>query len=115
MSSGKKLWRLDFNQIIPQEAARTFFRYNGKYKGMYQAFAVLLKDKATGRKRGKRYFGDIIALRVVDFENAMTAGVTKIPWKVLEKIQKRITGEIPSVVKVLFDITPKPPSTIEYI
>jgi len=41
--------------------------------------------------------------------------VTEIPWELLKKIQKRIVAEIPSVNKVLYDLTPKPPSTIEYI
>lgn len=86
-----------------------------KYKGMYQAFPVLLKDKATGIINRKRKFGDIVAIRSVDSKDAMTAEVTKIPFKVLQKMQKKITREIPSVVKVLFDLTPKPPSTIEYI
>ena len=81
----------------------------------FQAFAVLFEDKATGKRKGERQFGDIISIRSVESEDAMTARVTKIPWKVLSKIQRRITQEIPSVIKVLFDITPKPPSTIEYI
>jgi len=81
----------------------------------FQAFAVLLKDRATGVKNGKRIFGEIVAVRSVDSKDALTAKVTRIPFDVLEKIQKRITFEIPQVVKVLFDITPKPPSTIEYI
>jgi len=81
----------------------------------FQAFAVLMKDRATGMVEGKRVFGDIIVVRSVESKNAMTASVSRIPWEVLEKIQKRITKEIPSVTKVLFDITPKPPSTIEYI
>ena len=81
----------------------------------FQAFAVLLKDKATGIKNKKRAFGNIIAIRAVDSGDAMTATVTKIPWEGLQKIQKRITSKIPSVVKIVFDITPKPPSTIEYL
>lgn len=81
----------------------------------FQCFAVLLKDKATGVKKGKRIFGDIIAVRSVDSQDAMTATVTKISWPILEKIQKKICRQIPSVVKVVFDMTPKPPSTIEYI
>lgn len=81
----------------------------------FQCFAVLLKDRATGLKKGKRAFGEIIVLRSVESEDAMTATVTKIPWEILMRIQKRITIEIPSVVKAVFDITPKPPSTIEYI
>ena len=81
----------------------------------FQAFAVLMKDRATGTVGGKRAFGHIVVVRSVESKNAMTASVSRIPWEVLEKIQKRITDEIPSVTKVLFDITPKPPSTIEYI
>mgnify|MGYP001155470410 CR=1 FL=1 len=81
----------------------------------FQAFAVLMKDRATGTVGGKRVFGNIIVLRSVESKDAMTASVSRIPWEILDRIQKRITEEIPSVTKVLFDITPKPPSTIEYI
>ena len=81
----------------------------------FQAFAVLLSDRATGIKNGKRAFGNIIVIRSVESENAMTAQPTRIPYNILKKIQKRIVREIPEVVKVLYDITPKPPSTIEYI
>ncbi|MCX7994431.1 MAG: glutamine-hydrolyzing GMP synthase [candidate division WOR-3 bacterium] len=81
----------------------------------FQAFAVLLSDRATGIVNGKRAFGKIIVIRSVESKNAMTATPTRIPYKILEKIQKRIVREIPEVIKVLYDITPKPPSTIEYI
>lgn len=81
----------------------------------FQAFAVLLSDNATGIKEGKRIFGNIIVIRSVDSRDAMTALVTKIPWKVLQKIQKKITTEITSVIRVLYEFTPKPPATIEYI
>jgi GMP synthase (glutamine-hydrolysing) len=84
----------------------------------FQAFAVLLSDKATGvtgTEEGKRLFGDMIAIRSVESRDAIRADVTEIPWELLRKIQKRIVDEIPSVMKVLYDLTPKPPSTIEYI
>jgi GMP synthase (glutamine-hydrolysing) len=81
----------------------------------FQALAVLLNDKATGMKNKKRVFGNIIVIRSVESKDAMTASVTKVPWQILEKIRDRILSEIPEVIKVLFDITPKPPSTIEYI
>ncbi len=81
----------------------------------FQAFAVLLSDKATGVEGGRRKFGDIIVIRAVDSEDAMTAKPTRIPWRRLEEIRDRILVEQPSVVKVLYDLTPKPPSTIEYI
>jgi len=81
----------------------------------FQAFAVLFGDKATGLEGEGRAFGDIIAIRSVDSKDALTASVTNVPWEKLNTLQSRITSEIPSVVKVVFDITPKPPSTIEYI
>jgi len=65
--------------------------------------------------KGKRLLGQIIVIRSVDSQDAITASPTKIPWQTLVKITQRITGEIPGVVKVLYDLTPKPPSTIEYI
>lgn len=81
----------------------------------FQAFAVLLNDRATGIVKNKRAFGNIIVIRSVESKNAMTAKPSRIPYEILEKIQRRIIREIPSVTKVLYDITPKPPSTIEYI
>lgn len=81
----------------------------------FQCFAVLLNDKATGIVDGKRLLGQIIVVRCVDSKDALTATPTKVPWEVLQKITQRITREIPGIVKVLYDLTGKPPSTIEYI
>jgi len=82
----------------------------------FQAFAVLLDDQATGmKKNGRRAFGHIIAVRCVESTNAMTAEATEIPWPILRKIRDRILADIPSVTKVVYDLTAKPPSTIEYI
>jgi GMP synthase (glutamine-hydrolysing) len=81
----------------------------------FQAFAVLLNDKGTGIEQGKRKFGEIVIIRSVESRDAMTAEPTKVPWKLLMKISKRITEEIPSVTRVAYEITPKPPATIEYI
>lgn len=81
----------------------------------FQAFAVLLSDKGTGIEEGKRKFGDIIVVRSVESKDAMTAEPTEVPWKNLRKIAERITSEIPDVVRVAYEITPKPPATIEYI
>jgi len=81
----------------------------------FQAFAVLMNDMATGVEGGERTFGNIIIVRSVESENAITAEVTKIPYEKLENMQRRITSEIPEVTRVVFDITPKPPATIEYI
>jgi len=100
---------------IVRRACRIVEEETARFK-RFQAFGVLLSDRATGvTKGGRRAFGDTIAVRCVDSQNAITAAPTKLPWAVLMKIQKRITKEIPSVTKVLYDLTPKPPSTIEYI
>jgi len=81
----------------------------------FQAFAVLLSDKGTGIDEGKRHFGDIIIVRSVESRDALTAEPTPIPWEMLMKISRRITAELPNVVRVAYEITPKPPATIEYI
>ncbi len=81
----------------------------------FQCMAVLLSDRATGLQDGKRIFGQIIVVRSVESEDAMTATPTEVEWDVLRRIQERICAEVPGVIKVLYDLTPKPPSTIEYI
>ena len=81
----------------------------------FQAFAVLLNDKGTGVVNGQRKFGEIIIIRSVESKDAMTAEPTKVPWDVLTKVAKRIIADIPEVVRVAYEITPKPPATIEYI
>lgn len=83
--------------------------------GAFQYLAVLMNDRATGMKDGKRDFGNIIAVRCVDSIDARTATPTKLSWDTLDLLDKRITTEVPGVIKVLYDITPKPPSTVEYI
>jgi GMP synthase (glutamine-hydrolysing) len=85
-----------------------------KKLGTFQNFAVLHNDKATGIKKGKRVYGNIITVRVVDSTDAVTATARHVPYEVLMRIAERITGEIPSVVRCLYDITDKPPSTIEF-
>lgn len=82
---------------------------------LFQAFAVLLKDKGTGVKEGKRTFGEIIIIRSIDGEDAITVKATQVPWKILQRIQEKITRKIPSVVRICYELTPKPPATIEYI
>lgn len=82
--------------------------------GTFQNFAVLHNDKATGIKNENRVYGNIITVRIVESEDAVTAKAKQVPYEKLTKISKRITTEIPSVVRCLYDITDKPPSTIEF-
>ena len=85
-----------------------------KKLGTFQNFAVLHNDKATGIKKGKRVYGNIVTVRIVDSEDAVTAKARQAPYAILMRLSERITKEIPSVVRCLYDITDKPPSTIEF-
>ncbi len=83
--------------------------------GAFQYFAVLLSDKATGIRGGKREFGQIIVVRCIESLDAREATPTELSWEQINRIVKRITTEIPDVNRCLIDPTPKPPATVEYI
>ena len=80
----------------------------------FQYLAVLLDDKATGIRAGRREFGQIVVVRCLHSVDARTATSVDLPWEKLHRICERITS-IPDVNRCLYDVTPKPPATIEYI
>jgi len=82
----------------------------------FQCLAVLMKDRATGvTPGGSRIYGHIIVVRCVASRDAMTAEPVELPWRVMRAIEKRVSAEIRGVCRVLYDLTPKPPATIEFI
>jgi GMP synthase (glutamine-hydrolysing) len=89
-------------------------RRAGLYEKVWQAFAVLLPVRSVGVMGDDRTYGHTIAVRVVDSQDAMTADWSRLPMPVLERISTRIVNEVPGVNRVVYDISSKPPSTIEW-
>lgn len=83
--------------------------------GAFQYMAVLLNDRATGIRDNKREFGQIIVVRCIESTDARTATATELPWAKLNRLCERIVSEIDDVNRCLYDLTPKPPATIEYV
>ncbi len=85
-----------------------------KNLNLWQVFAVFTGIKTTGVRGDGRVYGETIAIRAIEAKDAMSANFAKLPYNLLEKISTRIVNEVPEVNRVVYDITNKPPATMEW-
>lgn len=97
------------DEIIVEELKKT-----GWYEKLIHSFAVLTNSKSTAVKGDGRVFGDVIAIRAISSKDRMTADWARLPYDILQKISSRIVNEVPGISRVVYDITTKPPATMEW-
>jgi len=102
------------NRIVEEEIAQAIKNKIISVTDIWQSFAVLLPVKTVGIMGDKRTYENVVALRIVQSQDAMTADWVKLPYDILGRISNRIINEVHGVNRVVYDISSKPPATIEW-
>lgn len=97
------------DNIVVEEMKRS-----GWYEKVFQCWSVMTGVNSTAIKGDGRFYGEIVAVRALNSKDRMSAEPAHIPYKVLSKIASRIVNEVPGISRVVYDITSKPPATMEW-
>jgi GMP synthase (glutamine-hydrolysing) len=97
------------DEIVISELEKT-----GIYPQVFLSFPVMTGAFSTAVKGDGRQFGEVVAIRVVDSKDIMTSSWTRLPYEIMQKISSRIVNEVSGVSRVVYDITTKPPATMEW-
>ena len=86
----------------------------GYYYKVYMSFPISTGAKSTSVKGDGRFYGEVVALRIIESQDVMTTVWSRLPYDLLQRIVSRITNEVPGISRVVYDITTKPPATMEW-
>jgi GMP synthase (glutamine-hydrolysing) len=106
----ERLTKLREADAVLQEEVRAA----GLYETLWQSFCVILPVRTVGVMGDDRTYDEVIAIRAVTSRDAMTADWARLPYELLAKVSARITNEVRGVSRVVYDISSKPPATIEW-
>ncbi len=97
------------DRIILEELSKTV-----DMKKIYMSFPIMTGALSTSVKGDGRFFGEVVAIRIIESKDVMTSNWSRIPYDILQKISSRIVNEVPGISRVVYDITTKPPATMEW-
>ena len=101
-------------QVLADSIVVEELRKSGWYGKVFQCWSIMTGTKSTAVKGDARAFAEVVALRIVNSKDRMTADWARLPYELLARISTRIVNEVPDVSRVVYDITTKPPATMEW-